>query len=695
MERDQIINILNRGIVDLRDIRGGFNISRSNLIQILDELVKENIVYHKKDTFIYGLIKKGRVILKDTGYGFIDVEDEERDYFANQKELENIYDGDIVEFYPYDDKSKLLNAHVIKVVSRSHQFIIGKYTIKQKKGKEKAYIESLNPKFNVKAVVKNAPADIEAGLIVYASINYVGTALEATVKEVLGHKDDPGIEISQIALEHGFQTLFPVDVIEEISTINDYVSEDQKEGRADFTDRLIITIDGDDSKDFDDAISLTTNDDGSYNLGVYIADVAEYVKENTPLDKEALKRGTSVYLADRVIPMIPHKLSNGICSLNENVCRLVLACLMRISKEGNLVDYEIVEGVIKSRHRMTYNNVNKMLNKDKEVCEKYSDLVDTVDNMYKLSQLLRKNRVKKGCLEFDVKEYGFKLNPDGSPAEIIQRSTDKAEKLIEDFMLMANETVAYNMNILDMPCVYRVHEKPDQDRLRSTFTQIGVMGVDVELPKKDITPKQIQGVLGKIDDLELKPIINTMLLRSMMKARYAKDCLGHYGLAMRYYCHFTSPIRRYPDLMVHRLIKNLIIHPENLQAKQDYYNIIVSSIALANSTSERNAIDCERAVDDMLYAWYMENNLDRVCQGVITSTTSFGMFISLENGVEGLVSLDNMVGYFTYDPIKMTYKSGKKVYSLGQQVEVVVVGADRKSRKVDFMFSDDYYNLRR
>ncbi len=695
MEKEDIVFVLNQGITNLWDIKNQLKSSRKSLLPILEELVEEDIVFHTPGSLIYGLKKQGQIEVKPAGYGFISVDGEDKDYYVKAKEIFNVYDGDFVEFYPFDDASKLLNGKIIRVVRRSHTHIIGTYKKKFRKGKLRPLIQSTDPRFDVKAIVKKDLPDIEDGMIVYAELAYVGTAIEANILEVLGHKDDPGIEIRQIALEYGFQTEFPVEVAKELTLIADSVAEEQKMGRRDFRRELIFTIDGNDSKDFDDAISLAKNLDGTFSLGVYIADVAEYVKEGHPLDQEALKRGTSVYLADRVIPMLPHKLSNGICSLNEGVDRLVLACLMKISKEGNLVDYEICEGVICSRHRMTYQKVNLILDKNQEMLALYPELVEPLDQMLELSQIIRSKRVKKGGIDFDVKENRFELDSLGAPISIIERTRDKAEKMIEDFMLMANETVAYHMNIMHLPCMYRIHEKPDQEKLLQTYAQIKALGGSVSESKKNISAKNIQETLRLAEDSAYKPIIHDLLLRSMMKAKYSDTCIGHYGLAMYYYCHFTSPIRRYPDLMVHRIIKRLLLHPKDFEKDLLHFQELLGATAAQNSVSERNAVECERAVDDMLYAWYMEQRLHQSYEGIITSVTSFGLFVSLDNGIEGLVALDNMAGYYEYDPVSISYRSGKKSYGLGQRVTVVVVGASRKTRRVDFMFLEDYNLIKR
>ena len=527
-------------------------------------------------------------------------------------------------------------------------------------------------------------------MVVSADIKYEGTAINGQVTEILGYKDDPGIEISQIALEYGFNSSFDDNTLLELENIPNEVLESQKENRADFTNKNIITIDGDDSKDFDDAVYVEKLDNGNYLLEVYIADVSEYVKENSSLDKEALQRGTSVYLADRVIPMLPRKLSNGICSLNEGVERLVLACLMEIDYKGNLVNYEICEGVIKSKHRMTYNNVNKILENDSELCNKYSDIVPMLNLMKELSDIIRNRRYKKGGLEFEIDEYKITLNPDGSPKDIILRERKTAEKLIEDFMLQANETVAYHMNIMNMPCVYRIHEKPDQEKLHNVFKLISSMGIHLKQTQNDIHPKIIQDALEKISYSPYQPILNNMLLRSMMKAKYDSKCLGHYGLSMNYYCHFTSPIRRYPDLMVHRLIKQLLIHPNNLEEQINYYESIIDDISSKNSLSERKAIECERTVDDMLYAWYMQNNIKKKYTGMITSMTSFGMFVTLENGIEGLIPYRDMDGYFIYDDKKMCVFNANRKYTLGDNVGIIVMHSSKETRKIEFMLEEDY-----
>ncbi len=691
-QKIKIMSILNKGFVYLDQIVKHSNISKKICLECLDELVKDNIVYHLPKSKHYGLIKTGVVDIKSAGYGFVSVDGEEDDYYISPIELKGVYDGDTIEFYPFNDGDKHLCAIKTKVVDRAHKTIIGKFKRKSRKGTSRCYIVSNNPSFDIKANVANNP-NIEDGMVVVAELKYLENTINAKIVEVLGKPNDPGIEISQIALEYGFNHKFDDEIDEELSKINDVVTKEEKIGRLDCTDRLIFTIDGDDSKDFDDAVDIIKYPDGSYRLGVYIADVSHYVKEGSKLDEIAFSKGTSVYLADRVIPMLPFKLSNGICSLNPNVERLALACIMDISKEGNLTNYEIRECVIKSKYRMTYSNVNKIIDGDLELQKEYFELVPSIMNMIELSEKIRNIRTKKGALEFDVPEYKFDLDEKGSPTNITLRERDKAEKLIEDFMLMANETIAYNMKIMSLPCVYRVHEKPDQEKLKEAFIMLGKMGVSVELPKKDIKAKQLQIALEKIEESLNKPILSNILLRSMMKAKYSHECLGHYGLAMHYYCHFTSPIRRYPDLLTHRIIKRVLINPTNLEGDLTHFNQILPNASDMCSKQERKAIECERAVNDMLSAWYMSKYKDKFMEGTITSVTSFGMFVTLDNGIEGLVSLNNLIDYFDYDSYNMSYSNGKKTYKLGDKVTVVVIKADKKSRKIDFMFKDDYLEL--
>ena len=690
IEGDDLISLIKKGYTEIHELSRKTNMSLAKLKGLLHDYVERGEVRHingyRGDYYTIPVPARISVTEKGNVKAFVEGIDKSFNIYGG----DDLYDSDTVSILPLDNDEHI--AVVDKIIERGHPFIVGIFKAKmnRKTNVNRYYIESSIPRFKVEAnVLMDDVNNILPDMIVTAELKYYnnGTIYASNLK-VVGHKDDPGIKISEIALEFGFNLAFNDEVKEELKYIPNAVNKEDLKGRRDFRDLDIITIDGDDSKDFDDAVYLEELSNGNYSLGVYIADVSHYVKEGSPLDKEALKRGTSLYLADRVIPMLPHELSNGICSLNPDEDRLVLACIMEYSKLGKLVNYEICEGVINSHHRMTYNKVNKILNGDQELIDEYSDIAPMLKNMEEFSKLLRELRHKKGGIEFDTVEYSFRLNSDGSPKEIIKRERMDAEKLIEDFMLAANETVAYHMNIMNLPIVYRIHEKPDQDKLRTTFQEVKSMGLDVKLTQNDIHPKQVQDVLEKASDNPNKYIINNMLLRSMMKAKYSSECLGHYGLAMNYYCHFTSPIRRYPDLMTHRMIKKLLLHPTDKFDKElSHYSSIIPEIALKNSSSERRSVDCEREVDDMLYAWYMESKIGNIYQGTVTSIQSFGMFVEIENGIEGLILYRNCEEYFEYDEKHHIAYTDNEKYYLGKKVMVKCIAASKDERKIDFEIS--------
>ena len=671
-----------------------FNVKFKELNAITKELISEGKIVFAPMYGVYGIPKIATLDIKDRGYAFAVVEGEEANYYVAPDFIGDAYNGDTVSILPlgkinFDDR--LDSAIVCNIIERKHKYIIGLLSIKGKKY-PKYYIRSNALDFNVIADVdKEDLNDLEAGQIVMADLEYKGFRLLAKNLKLVGNPNDPGIEITEIALEYGFKLPFSEETEEEIKEIPDNVLTEELKGREDYRNLSIITIDGDDSKDFDDAVYVDILDNGNYMLGVYIADVSHYVKEGTPLDKDALERGTSVYLADRVIPMIPHKLSDGICSLVEGEDRLVLACIMEIDNKGRLVNYDIKEGVIKSAHRMTYKKVNAILNGDKELMEEYKDIVPMIGKMAELSKIIRNIRHKKGAIDFETAEYKFALNNDGSPKTITKCERLDAEKLIEDFMLKANETIAYHMNIMNLPIVYRVHEKPDQEKLHQIFDTIKYLGAETKEFKNDIMPHDIQRLLEGLDDNPNKEIINNMVLRGMMKAKYNDKCLGHYGLQMNYYCHFTSPIRRYPDLMTHRMIKKLLLHPtDSFNEDLMKYSNIIGEIANLNSVSERKAVDCERAVNDMLYAWYMSKRIGKEYDAIITSITAFGMFAEIGNGIEGLIAYRNMRGFFDFNEKTLSASNGRTTYRLGDKVKIRVISANRIAREIDFVLSEDY-----
>ncbi len=689
----KILNIIKENrIRNIKDFKKYTNLKEKNIEESIERLSNDDKILFSSFSRQYEILYTSKIDVKDKGYGFVK-DDLEEEYHINNDFLFGAYNNDLVSFYklPYSG-GKLNEAAVYKIIERAHKNIIGILKIKKSKNGDKYYIKSSQLDFQINAYVLPKDLILEGlGKLCYAKLRYCkGAYFEAYDLKVLGHKDDPGIEILSYIYQYGFDVEFSIDTIESLKYVKDYVEEKDIKDRLDLRDKNIITIDGDYSKDFDDAVDLEILPNGNYLLGVHIADVSHYVTENSPLDLDAKSRGTSLYLADRVVPMLPRELSNGICSLNPGVDRLTLSCIMEYNNKGKLLNYNICESVINSHHRMTYNDVNKILNGDEELINKYKDIYEMLLNMQQFSKILRKLREKKGALEFYENEYEFNLNEDGSPKEIVKRERFDAEKLIEDFMLAANQTVAYQMNISNLPILYRIHEKPDQEKLLDTLLILKNMGIEISM-KKELERFDIQKILKDIKGNPFEEVMSDLILRSMMKAKYSKFCLGHYALAMPYYCHFTSPIRRYPDLFVHRMVKKLLLHPGDDYLKDiTYYDSIAYELAGCCSDSEKRSVDLERAVDDMLYAWYMEKYVGDSFVGEITSITPFGMFVTIDHGIEGVIMYRNIPRYITFDDRKMCAKDGNKTYHLGDKVNVVCVSASRKSSEIDFVFKEDY-----
>lgn len=684
---ERILELLESKSYKINKLAKKLKINKDSTKFYLTSLIKEKKVFKLEDE--YYLLRKGKLEETNEKFGFITpvTEDDSEDYYVSSDNFNSAKDGDIVLFIIYKDYTNRFRAYITEVVEHTKLSLVGNIEILQKKSGLVYKIISFDNKYSYTLVGNNLRESMNKAIARVSLIYGKNNKITAKLEEIIGYKDDPGIEISTIAATYGFALDFPSEVKDEIKNIPDHVLTEEKNKRQDFTDLPIITIDGDDSKDFDDAIYVKKESNGNYLLGVYIADVSHYVLFNTPLDNEAYHRGTSVYLADRVIPMLPRELSNGICSLNEGEERLVLACIMHINQKGQVIDSEIVEGVIKSRHRMTYNKVNLILNGNLELKNTYSDIYDMLLLANELHNIVRNKREAEGSLDFDIPEYSFILNSDGSPKQIVERTRYDAEKLIEDFMILANEEIAKYMTRLDLPFLYRVHDKPNEDKLNNFLSFIG----NTDKKNKNImNPKQIQKILKSLDDMPQGQILNQLLLRSMAKAKYSNENIGHYGLALKNYCHFTSPIRRYPDLIVHRIIKELILHPNHYEKAYRYYSNNLTEIGLKTSIKERNSIECEREVNDMLYAWYMESHLNEFHSGVVSSITNFGLFVTIENGVEGLIHTKNMHGYYTFDENKLELIGTKKIFHIGDPVEIVVIASDRMTKKIDFMLKEDY-----
>ena len=508
---------------------------------------------------------------------------------------------------------------------------------------------------------------------------------EGRIVEILGHISDPGMDVLSIAKEYDLPMEFPEKVLNQAGRVPDQVSEADMAGRTDLRQMQMVTIDGEDAKDLDDAVSLHMEGE-HYVLGVHIADVANYVQERSALDREALKRGTSVYLVDRVIPMLPERLSNGICSLNAGADRLTLSCIMTIDKKGNVIDHVIAETVVCVDQRMTYTSVQKILEGDEEETARYQELVPMFFHMQDLAQLLRVKRGRRGSIDFDLPETKVKLDAEGHPIDIMPYDRNTATKIIEDFMLIANETVAEDCFWQQLPFVYRTHETPDQDRIRKLVTFLYNFGYTLRLKDKEVHPKEVQKLLVKLEGTPEEALIDRLTLRSMKQARYTTECTGHFGLAAKYYCHFTSPIRRYPDLQIHRINKDTI-RGRMKEERIEHYQMILGEVAEQSSERERKAAEVERETIRLKKAEYMSRHFQEEFDGVISGMTAWGVYVELPNTVEGLVRAASLQGdYFEYN--ESTYEMvgihTGKTWKLGQPVRIRVTGADLKARTIDF-----------
>ncbi len=510
---------------------------------------------------------------------------------------------------------------------------------------------------------------------------------EGRITEILGHENDPGVDILSIVKGYDLPVDFPEKVLKQAEKVPDEVVEEDLRGRADLRDLKMVTIDSEEAKDLDDAVSLYKDGD-NYVLGVHIADVTHYVQENSALDKEALKRGTSVYLVDRVIPMLPHRLSNGICSLNERVNRLTLSCIMTFDPAGTLIDHDIVESVIKTDRRMTYKAVNGIIEDgDRDLIKEYKDLVPMFMLMKELAGLLRERRKKRGSIDFDLPETKIVLDETGKPTEVGPYDRNEATRLIEEFMLAANETVAEHYCRRGIPFVYRVHEDPDPEKIRKLETFIRNFGYGIKVRNDEVHPRELQKLLERIAGTPQESLISSLTLRSMQRAAYSTDCKGHFGLACRYYCHFTSPIRRYPDLQIHRIIKESL-HGKIKNSRLEHYDKILPEVAKHSSSRERLADEAERETDKLKKAEYMADHIGDVYPGVISGVTGWGIYVELANTVEGLVHISKLEGdyyYYNEDSCELVGERTGKRYVLGQTVRIRVIGVDMSIRAVDFV----------
>lgn len=630
----------------------------------------------------------GKFIAHAKGFGFVEIEGEENDIFIPAPYVNGAFNNDTVaiKLIRRDSKGKRKEGEVIKIIKRNDSDVIGTY----QKSKNFGFVVADNKKFTKDIFIsKNKSKGAVSGHKVVVKITDWGNERrnpEGEITEIIGHINDPGTDILSIVKSYELPMQFPDVVMNQLDYIPSEVTEEDKAGRLDLREIQMVTIDGEDAKDLDDAITIQKNEDGTFTLGVHIADVTNYVTEGSPLDVEALRRGTSVYLVDRVIPMLPHKLSNGICSLNMGTDRLALSCLMDIDNKGNVVNHKIAETLINVDRRMTYTNVRKILSdKDQEVISEYKDFVKMFEEMEELAAILRDKRKRRGSIDFDFPETKVILNEKGEPIDIIPYDRNVATKIIEEFMLLANETIAEDFFWQELPFVYRTHEEPDPERLATLGSFIHNFGYNIK-GEGEIHPKEIQKLLIEIEGKPEEAIISRLALRSMKRACYTVTGDGHYGLATKYYTHFTSPIRRYPDLQIHRIIK------ENLNGKMEekrirHFNAILPNVAKQTSETERTAEEAERETIKLKKVQYMEKHIGEKFEGVISGVTAWGLYVELPNTVEGLVHVTTLDDdYYIFDEKKHIFigERTSKIYRMGEPVKIAVLSVNKVERTIDF-----------
>lgn len=682
--------------MDIQELVAVFDINENEyraFKKTLKTMEKEGLIIRtKKDKFALperlGLIT-GTLQAHAKGYGFLIPEKEgEKDVFIPSSCINGAMNGDkiLVQITREDKNGKKREGEVCQIIERGNTKIIGVYEDSKNFGFVVAEDTRINQDIFIPKRDRNGAKE---GDIVVAKITKwpdKRRSPEGEIIEVLGQKGDKGLDILTIIKKFGLPEEFPQKVLDYANTIEDSIDEKEIKKRTDLRDVKMVTIDGEDAKDLDDAVSIEKLDNGRYKLGVHIADVSHYVREKNPLDKEALKRATSVYLIDRVIPMLPKKLSNGICSLNPRVDRLALSCFMIIDNNGKVLDHEIMESVIRTNERMTYTDVTKILrDNDEELINRYSDLVDDFKAMEELCNILNAKRSKRGAIDFEFEESKIILDPLGKPIDIKPYEREIANRIIEEFMLVCNETVAEEMFWANLPFVYRIHEEPDEEKLQKFKEFIYNLGYAMRW-NGEIKPRNLQEILDKVKGKKEETVVSTLLLRSMMQARYSPECTGHFGLAAKYYCHFTSPIRRYPDLQIHRIIKEYL-NGKIDEKRTKKLTTLVDYASKQSSEMERTAQQAEREVDDLKKAEYMLDRLGEEFEGIVSSVTSFGMFVELPNTIEGLVHITALDDdYYVYDEnhLCLIGERTKNVYRLGDSVKVKCSKVDIPNREIFF-----------
>ena len=667
---------------------------REEFKKLLDELLMEGKIqltkrgkYIKADAAAEKQCIFGTFISHPKGFGFVEVEGQAEDYYVPEEKTNGAFHLDKVQVVLLTkSKGKRQEVEVVKILERGTEKIVGTF----QKSKNFGFLVPDNTKIapDIFIPIERSKGAVDGHKVVVELTSYGGENKkpEGKVVEILGHINDPGVDIMSIVRGYDLPMEFGEKVMNQAERVSNEVSEADRAGRLDLRDVVMVTIDGEDAKDLDDAVSLSM-DGENYELGVHIADVTNYVQENSALDREALKRGTSVYLVDRVIPMLPHKLSNGICSLNEGVDRLALSCLMKINKKGEVIDYKIAETVIKVNRRMSYTAVKKILeDKDEETIQEYEELVPMFQQMEELAGILRAKRKKRGSIDFDFPETKIILDREGNPVDIKPYDRNTATKIIEDFMLIANETVAQHFYWQELPFVYRTHENPDPEKIEKLCLFINNFGYGIKTNKEEVHPKEIQKLLTKIEGTPEEALISRLTLRSMKQAKYSVESSGHFGLACQFYCHFTSPIRRYPDLQIHRIIKEQL-RGRLKENRIEHYDKILPEVARHSSEMERRADEAERETEKLKKAQYMQARIGNCYEGVISSITSWGIYVELPDTVEGMIHVSKLPGdYFYYDEAsyEMIGKDTGKRYKLGEKIRIRVDDIDTMTRTIDF-----------
>lgn len=664
---------------------------REELKEVLDALIADGkIVLSKRGK--YGRPEKkiltGTFSGSSRGFGFVVLEGGQQDIYIPADQTGDAMHGDKVQITAEPARAgRRPEGTVIRVLERANETLVGYY----QKNRHFGFVIPDNQKIATDIFIPEGEdmGAVTGHKVVVRLTSFGGTRKkpEGRVTEIIGHVNDPGTDILSIVKAYGLPEEYPPEVMEQVSRIPDEVTAEEMQGRKDIRSWQTVTIDGEDAKDLDDAITISREAYG-YRLGVHIADVSHYVTENSPLDQEALRRGTSVYLVDRVIPMLPHKLSNGICSLNEGTDRLALSCIMDLDFQGRVLGHEVAETVIQVDRRMTYTAVNAIVtDQDPNIMEEYRDFTEMFALMKELADILRERRYQRGSIDFDFPETKMILDEKGRPVEIRPYERNAATRIIEDFMLMANETIAEDYFWQEVPFLYRTHDTPDPEKMKRLGLFINNFGYTIRTQQGEVHPKEIQKLLKKIEGSEEEALISRLTLRSMRQAKYMPVCSGHFGLAAKYYTHFTSPIRRYPDLQIHRIIKENL-HGNLTEKRLSHYDKLLTGVSIQCSATERRAEEAERETIKMKKCEYMTKRIGREYEGVISGVTNWGFYVELPNTVEGLVHVSSLQGdYYLFDESRMELRGemSGRTFRLGQKLRVVVMGTDKLTRTVDFL----------